>query len=509
MASDVDAHSGSVTNRTVIGAGWLVAWRMVTRGLGLVSTLILARLLVPADFGLVAMATAFSASVESLSELGLGDALVRRQENERGHYDTAFTLQLIRGGLTGAVIAAGAWGASDWFNEPRLLPVMLVLSALAIIGAFDNIGIVEFRRSLRFDMEFRLLFLPRISMFFTVIAMAWLLRSFWALMIGITVSRLVRVAMTYVVHPYRPRLTLSHWRDLVGFSFWTWATSLASLVWDRLDTFVLGPVLGPAKLGVYMIAAEIAIMPITELVAPASSALFPGLSVAQQRGTNLIGLALSVVSAMLLIVVPLTVGVSATSGYVVVALLGPNWDAARPLIAIFVWLCVLSPFSWVCMTVLKATGAVRQHFMAISGAAAFKALVLYGVIQTGGSLEMAAVAGVVCTAVECGLFLLQLRSRGDTRWRESLGGLLRIATAGAFAAGVLLASGLGWQPVSMTPVPALLVGGSIGLAAIALFAAAQLGLWWVAGRPEGPEQRIWGLAAEAFASWQSSRKRRP
>ena len=503
----MDGHTGSVSNRTVIGAGWLIAWRVVTRALGLVSTLVLARILVPADFGLIAMATAFSASVGALSELGLSDALVRRHENERGHYDTAFTLQAIRGGLTGALIAAGAWAVSDWFDEPRLVPVMFVLSALAVMSGFDNIGIVEYRRALRFDMEIRLLFLPRIAGFFVTLAAAWLLRSFWALLIGISVSQMVRVVMTYVVHPYRPRFTLSHWRDLVGFSFWSWATSLVSLVWDRLDAFVLGPVLGPARLGVLMIAAEIAVMPISELVAPASNALFPGLSLAQQRGTDLIGLALSVVAAMLLIVVPLTLGVSATSGYVVAALLGPNWEAARPLIAIFVWLCVMSPFSYVCLTVLKATGAVRHVFFAIAGAAAVKTLALYGVVQGGANLEVAAVAGVGCTVVECGLFMLQLRSRGNTRWRENLGGFARIAASGALTAAALVMSGLGWQPVSMAPLAALLVGGAIGLATIVLFAAAQLALWWAWGRPDGPEQRVLGLAANLLATLQLRRER--
>lgn len=496
----MDAHPGSISNRTVISAGWLVAWRMVTRALGLVSTLILARILIPADFGLVAMATVFSASVGALSELGVSDALIRRHENERGHYDTAFTMQATRGVLTGSVIAASAWVVSDWFSEPRLLPVMFVLAALAIISGLDNIGIIEFRRSLRFDMEFRLLFLPRIAGFCTTLTMAWLLRSFWALLIGITASQMMRLAMTYVVHPYRPRLTLSHWRDLVGFSFWTWATSLAVLVWDRLDAFVLGPVFGPAKLGIYLIAAEIATMPITELIGPASSALFPGLSAAQQRGTNPISLAFSVTSAMLLIVVPLTIGISATSGYVVAALLGPNWGTAQAPIAIFAWLCVFSPFSWVCMTVLKATGAIRQYFVVMAVAAVFKAVTLYVVTQTGARLEVAAATAVGCSAMECGLFLWQLHNRGETRWRESLGGLLRITASGVSVTGMLVVSGLGWQPVSMVSLPALLAGGAIGLVAIVLFAVVQSALWRLSGCPKGPEHRILEFATKAFTS---------
>jgi O-antigen/teichoic acid export membrane protein len=481
---------------------------MTTRAIGLVSTLVLARILVPADFGLVAMATAFSASIGALSELGVSDALVRRKENEDGHYNTAFTMQVIRGILTGAVIAAGTLSAAGWFNEPRVVPVLLVLAALAVTNGFDNIGIVEFRRQLRLDMEFKLLFLPRICGFVTTIAMALLLRSFWALLIGIVVSQVMRVAMTYIVHPYRPRFTLSHWRDLIGFSFWVWATSLVRLLWDRLDVFILGPIVGPAKLGVYMLANEIAVMPISEVVAPASSALFPGFSLAQQRGTDLMGLVLSVIAAMLILVVPLAIGVSATAGYVVAALLGPRWEEARPLISIFVWLCVMSPISWVCMTVLRATGRVRLDFTVMVGATAFKALVLYLVVQAGGDLVLAAIASVCCAGVECGLFLVQVRRLGDLRWREHWGGFARIVASGLVVTGVMFASGLGWTPVSASSFEALLIGGAIGIAVIAMFFSTQFAIWWALGRPSGPEHRVIGLFEGVWSSLILMRQRR-
>src|SRR5579863_6168139 len=79
-----DMTSGaSLLRRTAVGASWMVAWRALTRLLGLVSTLVLARVLVPADFGLLAMATSFAAAVEALSQLGLQDALVRHPDGER------------------------------------------------------------------------------------------------------------------------------------------------------------------------------------------------------------------------------------------------------------------------------------------------------------------------------------------------------------------------------------------------------------------------------------------
>ena len=502
-----DGDTSNVGSRTAIGATWLIAWRMVTRALGLVSTIVLARILLPADFGLVAMATTFSAAIDSFSELGLVAALVRRPDTGRGLYDTAFTMQAARGLLTGSVIAGGAAAVSAWFSEPRLLPILLLLAGLSVLSGFENIGIVEFQRSLRFSMEFKLLFFPRIAQFVVTIAAALLLRSYWALILGIVVAKVSRLVMTYVVHPYRPGFALSRWRDLVGFSFWTWMSSMAGLVWERSDPFILGRFLGAGDLGVYLLAAEIAVLPITELVAPASRALFAGFSAAQNRGTDTVNVALPVVATMLLIVAPLTIGVSATSGYLVAILLGPKWAAAQPLIATFAWLCVFSPFSWISSTVLTSRGLVRQNFYAVAIAATVKAGVIYAASLTH-RLDLVAVAAVSCVAVESVLFTLQLRRCGGARWRESAGGFLRIGLAAGLTVAALHYSGYGWQTVSMASAPALIQGAATGMAAVLAYVALQSALWWMAGKPSGPETRLLDLAKGFNLPWPVGARRR-
>ena len=138
---------------------------MVTRFIGLGSTLALARLLVPADFGLLGMATAFSGSIDALSTLGLQDALVRRRAEGNEIYDTAFTLQLIRAVLTSAILLVFAAPVAAWFKEPRLIQVLIVFAAASLISGLENIGIVQYRRELRFDVQFKLLLWPRLIWF--------------------------------------------------------------------------------------------------------------------------------------------------------------------------------------------------------------------------------------------------------------------------------------------------------------------------------------------------------
>ena len=89
--------SASIRERTLVGAGWMILWRVATRILGFASTLVLARVLVPADFGLVAIATTYIGAFDAFSIFGLQDAIIRSPDYDRGMLDTAFTLSVLRG----------------------------------------------------------------------------------------------------------------------------------------------------------------------------------------------------------------------------------------------------------------------------------------------------------------------------------------------------------------------------------------------------------------------------
>lgn len=485
-----DVPLASLSRRTAIGAGWLVAFRMFTRTLGVISTLVLAHMLIPADFGLIAMATTFAAAVDALSQIGVQDALLRRPEDDRSLFDTAYTLQVLRGLVTGSIIALCSTTVADWFNEPRLVPVLLVLAATSVASSLENVGVVEFRRSLRYHYQFLLQVVPRIAGVCTTISMAFLLHSYWALLAGIGVGVTVRLVTSYALHPYRPKFALADWRKLAGFSLWLWFESLAYLVWDRCDPFILGPELGTAKLGVYLLAGEVATLPLTELVLPAADVLFAAFSAADKQGTNPISLALSVATALLLIVAPLAIGISAAAGYVVAAVLGTKWQAAQALIYVLAFLCVFSPFAWVSSTALRARGFVRSNFVARSVAAVAKVSILTATMAFIPTLPHIAVAGVVSGALESGIFVIALARVGHVGFGKIRGTLLRVALASLAALLAAHFTGLAWQPVQLATGPALLWGSLLGGSVVLVFAAVVGGLWLLADRPQAPEARL-------------------
>jgi O-antigen/teichoic acid export membrane protein len=137
------------------GSAWMIGMRWAIRGVGLVSTVILARLLAPDDFGVVAMAMVAVAILQSFTQSGTDLALLRNTKATHEHYDTAWTLEIIQSVLLAVVLFATAPLVGGHFEDPRVTEVVRILSLRALFGGFQNIGVVNFRRDLQFGQEFR------------------------------------------------------------------------------------------------------------------------------------------------------------------------------------------------------------------------------------------------------------------------------------------------------------------------------------------------------------------
>src|ERR1051326_3694523 len=134
----------SVQRRMLRGSAWMIAWRWCVRGIGLVSTVVLARLLTPADFGLVAMAMLVVGLVEVLGEAGLNLAIIRHPDPTREHLDTAWTLAIGAGTAVALVLFIVAPLGAAYFHEPRAIPLIRFLALRAFVDGFENIGVALF-----------------------------------------------------------------------------------------------------------------------------------------------------------------------------------------------------------------------------------------------------------------------------------------------------------------------------------------------------------------------------
>lgn len=490
---------GSILARTAFGAIWVVAWRMATRLLGLVSTLILVRLLAPEDFGLIALAAAFAMALNICLTLGVEEQIIRTPSPGRDIYDTGFTLNLLRGLVVAALVWLAAAPGAAFFDDARLEPVLLALAISAALSGLANIGVVDFRRELRFEREFTLNLYPRLAGIVVTIGLAFLVRSHWALVAGIFVNRLGLVAMSYTMHPYRPRLSLTAWRELAGISAWTWAVNVAAMVKDRSESLAIGRLLGTASVGHYAVGVEVATLPATELVEPICRACMPGFAASNRAEADAGAQGYLRISALLaLLTLPAGIGISAVAGPVVALGFGQAWLQAVPVVALLGVAGVLTLFGNVSAALLIAHARLPTLFVITVAACVLRLALLVVLTPTLGLVGAALAVGASLLAehvvlVQRALALLRLPVGA------LLGRLWRPVLAVALMSALLWGAGLGWAPAPEAAAPAawqLLQGAALGCLA---YVAALSTLWVVAGRPAGAETDLLGLARRLLA----------
>lgn len=471
-----------------IGAVWMLLLRLAERSLGLISILVLARLLVPADFGLVAMAMSVIAFVELGNSFGFEVGLIQREHPTREHYDTAWTLQIIFGAGCALLTVALAYPTAWFYGDSRLPPVMLVLAAGWLVQSVENIGVVDFRRQMDFSREFIFLGVKRATGFAVTLTLAVTFRTYWALVAGMVAGRVVGVVLSYVLQPYRPRFSLAAYRDLFSFSGWLFVVNVLTFASNRSSHFIVGRLHGPIALGLYTVGSEIGLLPVTDLIAPINRAVFPGYARTASSPEALTENFRDVIGVLGVLALPASFGMVAIAEPLVAAMLGDKWAEA----VVFV-------------QILALTGAF--HAATSNHYSAWLALGRTGVVAFVGAVHVALllplmlvlshVQGVVGIAyaelaatassvvLECALLSRALRFP----MRSYLGGLWRPAIAATLMA-VVVSTVRHELTVGERLTSSLLqVAVSIPVGA-AVYAAALLFLWILAGRPRGAEALI-------------------
>jgi lipopolysaccharide exporter len=491
----------SLMARAAHGFAWVFAWRMATRIMGLGSTLVLVRLLAPAEFGIVAIAMSFIQSIDQFSQIGVEEALIRMAAPDQQTYDTAFTMIALRCGLTAVIVAAAALPVADFFAEPRLVPIMLVVAGITLLAGLENVGVQDFRREMRFDQEFLFQALPRLAAIVTTIVIAFVWRDYWALVIGTAVNRVTRVAMSYAIHPMRPRFNLSAWRDLIGFSLWTWAICVARIIRDQPITFIIGRALGPAQVGMLSMGAEIALLPSSEIVLPMGRSMFSAFALARRSGEDVEAIFRRLVGMTVMVTMPASIGLALVAAPLVHLMLGPAWTSVTPLLQIIAVGGALGIFGQACHAQFDAFGMLREDFSVILFCAAARAGLLLGVVPQFGLL-----GGAIGFAVS---LVLESISYLVVKW-QSLRFSAR-ALAGVAIRPVLATGGMTLILLQLDltmDVPTADLGGLIRQLALLVIAGAGsysglvLALWCLAKRPAGAEDDILSMV---LPQWQVRR----
>lgn len=331
-----------------------------------------------------------------------------------------------------------------------------------------------------------------------------ILESYWALVIGQTVGRIVSTGLSFWVHPYRPRPSLAAARDLFHFSKWMLLLNLVQYVKDGSANWVIGRFAGPASLGAFTISYEIATLPSSELVAPINRAVFPAYAKLAREGVAALRQEyLSVIGIIVLLATPAVLGVAATSPALVLVMLGPNWTPAIPVLTLMAFFGYTHVIQSNAQAAYLALGRVDipAKLNSVNAVIQLAALIpltkTYGVI--GAAFAYLLTAAVMIPA-SLGVVLKMLRipvlDLLRVVWRP-------IAAAAVMYAGVARCLQLfPSYTTSAAALPGLISAVTVGAA---IYLSMVVALWLLCGKPDGAERIVFrksrDLVSRIYARW--------
>ncbi|MGE0409808.1 MAG: lipopolysaccharide biosynthesis protein [Amphiplicatus sp.] len=486
-------RTGDLSARAARGAAWMLAARAVMRALGFVSTIVLARLLAPDDFGLVAVAVTAMQLLQGLTDIGASQAVVRFRDADRADLDTLFTLSAIRGAATTALLFAAAPLSAAFYQDPRMFWVFAGLAPYPFITGLINPKFHEFERDLDFSKEFISAAANKFIGVAISIAIALLYGSYLAIIIGLVASGLAQLAISYAMRPYLPRPTFQSFRKVLGFSGWLAGVSFVAALNNKLDAFVLARAVGPAGTGAYYIGMQLGETPTMEIAAPIARAIYPGLSALQGELARMRAAYLRGVAALGAVAMPAAIGFALVAYDLAPLLLGEKWAAAVPVIETIAPVLGLQTLFVATQYYAMALGLTRLVFirelifLTIRLPVFVWASMRYGL---DGAVLAAAGSGLVHVGLNLGLYA---RASGRPAYEPLWSARRSLVSVAAMAAFLIF----------MRPSYGL-VEGAAALAAdilsgAALYVATHLVLWRIEGRPNGVEKEAFSFLQSGFA----------
>lgn len=437
----------SLGERVLTGTLWMGAWRWTARLIGFISTVILARLLLPEDFGIIATGMLVVAFFDILVDLGTDKYLIRLSEPDRADYDTAWTLRLLVIAAASAIVFLAAAPLAHYFNDSRLVDVLRVLAFASLLRGFMNIGLVMYRRDVAFRQVAMVGLSQRLISSVAMVILAFLLKSYWAMVIGEIIFSAAGVVLSYRAHPYRPRLTLARLAAQWDFCKWITIRNVALFLADKGDQFVVAKFFGIAPVGFYSMAMRFAALPTTQLTAPMLLPIYSGLARKQdEEETHFTRSVLQVIGATCAVVIPGVVLFALLSEELVIFLLGEKWRGAVPLIAPLVATIAASVLAEPAITTLTLRGRLKL-LAALHWFAAIAVISLMLVVAQFGNIVWLALARAALGLLFLILTYYWMKAALGLAWRRLIESAYRSVIAGfAMAIAVMLIIDLGYAP---------------------------------------------------------------
>ena len=355
----------SLKHETVSGVAWTALSRIVRQLLQFLTVVVLARLLTPEDFGLVAMIVVFTGFATLFVDAGFGAALVQRRELEERHLSSVFWLNLTVGLALAAAMALAAPLVASFYGEPRLKGLTVALSSSFALGAFSVVQLALARRAMDFR---RIAWIEILSaLVAAAVAVFCALRGYgaWALVAQTLVGAALLSLTLWLASAWKPRalFQLSAVRELLGFSGNLLGFNAFNYWVRNADNLLIGRFVGSSALGIYGRAYGVMLLPLQQVTFVMGQVLFPALARIQEDVGRVKDVYLRANRVVALAVFPMVFGLAVVAEPFVQVVFGPAWLEVAPVLRILCLVALVQPLRATTSWIYQSRGRTDLQFL--------------------------------------------------------------------------------------------------------------------------------------------------
>lgn len=348
----------SLKNKTVKGVAWTSLDQVATLGFAFVIGVILARLLSPSDYGLLAMIAIFNAIAFAFINSGFGNALIRKPDLTEDDNCTAFYFNI----LAGVVMTGVIWLIAPWvaifYDKPILTQLLRVEGLLLIISSLTIVQNTQLSRALNFKAKMIINISSQVIAGAVAIFAAYHEFGVWSLVIQHFASSIIRLILLWIISPWRPRGKWNNnsFRYLWGYGSKMLASGLLDTIYTNIYPIVIGKFYSAADLGQYTRAKGYANLPSQGLTSVLQQVTFPVLSQIQEDNDRLAYSYRRMLRFTVFLVFPIMMGMAALAHPLVISLVTDKWSQCVPYLQVICFASMWYPVHAINLNLLQVKG---------------------------------------------------------------------------------------------------------------------------------------------------------
>lgn len=354
----------SLTHKSLTAVFWSGADVLIRQGLQFFVSILLARLLLPEDFGVIAMLYVFIGVAAVFVDSGFSSALIQHQDTTITDESTVFFFNLGMGAMAAIVLCVTAPWIAMFFESPILKSLSYVMALNLFIGTLGSIHSTLLTKALNFKVIMKVGSVATLFSGLLAVVLAWRGFGVWSLALQTLASSLITVALLWWWHPWRPRWEFNQYslRRLFRFGSFMMLSGLLNMLYTQMYALLIGKLFSARDLGFYTRAENTKNLPVSVLTGVLNRVAFPVFSTIATDSDRLVRGLRKVIIIIMLLNIPVMLGLAVVAEPLVVTLFGAKWLPSVPFLQVLCLGGVLWPLHALNLNVLMAQGRSDLFF---------------------------------------------------------------------------------------------------------------------------------------------------